>query len=155
MKRLLLVVLVAACGAGDHRPTVHHVATPTIAADHGVVIPPEIAVLLAPQAEPFCSTSSDCGGYGNCSNGKCGGCSTSSDCHGHGNCSSGSCNHCSTSSDCMTGNCSSGTCGGCSTSSDCKGNGTCSNGRCGHCSTSSDCKGGGSCSSGACSNYVP
>ena len=182
MKHFLVVMLVmvaSACGASDVRPPVvpEPVAVPVPAYQPEAVTcaveaPSTIDLdVFAPPAEPLCSTSSDCAGFGKCSSGKCGSCSTSSDCNGHGKCSGGQCNHCSTSSDCKTGSCNGGKCGGCSTSSDCKGNGNCSggkcgscstssdcsvgkcsSGRCGSCSTSSDCKGG-TCSGGRCSNY--
>ncbi|MCW5802177.1 MAG: hypothetical protein KIT31_07300 [Deltaproteobacteria bacterium] len=172
---------VAACGASDVRSPVvpEPIAVPVPAfqpAAEACAVEGKTQVLdleaFAPPVEALCSTSSDCGGFGRCSGGKCGTCSTSSDCNGHGTCSGGTCNHCSTSSDCKTGSCNGGKCGACSTSSDCRGNGNCSGGRCGACSTSSDCSvgncsggrcgacstssdcKGGTCSSGRCSNYT-
>src|SRR5580698_2009264 len=109
MKRLILIALIAACGTADHKVAVAPVPVPTFEADNArlaaSIETDSPAGILIP-AEPYCSSSSDCAGYGTCSN--------------------STCDHCSSSSDCKTGTCSNGSCGGCSSSSDCKGNGTCS-----------------------------
>ena len=133
MKNLVMVGLsvlfCAACGASDHKPSTTAEPVPVYEADNAKLVAAiDTSTVFGSQAEPMCSTSSDCS-FGSCSNGECGHCSTSSDCKGHGTCSSGTCNHCSTSSDCATGSCSNGKCGGCSTSSDCHG-GSCNSGKC-------------------------
>src|SRR3569623_740774 len=125
----LFVLSCAACGASDHKASATAVPVPVYEADNAKLVASiDTSMVFGTQAEPMCSTSSDCT-FGTCTSGKCGGCSTSSDCKGNGTCSSGTCGHCSTSSDCSVGTCSSGTCGHCSTSSDCHG-GTCNSGKC-------------------------
>lgn len=115
---MLVVTFAAACGAADPRPAdpaVTVLPVPAFASDTSAVAVEITAdspagVLLLPPAEPLCSTSSDCAGFGKCSSGKCGACSSSSDCNGHGKCSSGRCGACSSSSDCRGGTCSRGRC---------------------------------------------
>ena len=113
MKRLVLIALLAACGARDRKPAAAPVPVAVYEADSArlaaSITIDSPAGIFAPPVEPYCSTASDCGGYGYCSSGTCGHCSTSSDCS-VGTCSSGSCGHCSTSSDCKGGTCSSGHC---------------------------------------------
>ena len=96
MKTLLLIAFLAACGGTEHTPVAARVPVPVLqpASEQlaETITMDSPAGIFLPAPEPYCSSTSDCAGFGTCSSSTCGHCSSSSDCKG-GTCSSGHCSN--------------------------------------------------------------
>src|SRR3978361_1502809 len=86
MKNLVMVGLsvlfCAACGASDHKTSTTSVPVPADEADNAKLVAAiDTSPVFGSQAEPMCSSNSDCS-YGTCSSGSCGNCSSQPGCKG-------------------------------------------------------------------------
>src|SRR5689334_18342226 len=109
---VLLELLSAAACSSDPKPGVIPVPMPALVPERTIVASTvSLDELLAPSIERTCVTSSECAGFGRCSNGTCGHCVTSSECNGNGRCDGGKCGACVTTSECKIGTCRNNRCG--------------------------------------------